>query len=424
LYHLCADGSYGVLGIHSIKERDFNEDDIQFLQSIANVLAMAIQRHRTEVELKESEQRFRQVADSAPVLIWISDKEKKLIYVNQPWLDFTGRSSRQELGRGWLDDIHSDDVDRCKDIYYKSFDLRKPFTMEYRLKRRDGQYRWVVNSGRPRYSSEGSFLGYVGSCIDIDKLKSATKRKKDLEVVNAKLREHKKKLEALSNAKDEFISIASHQLRTPATGVKQYIGMLLEGFAGEVAEDQQTLLKVAYESNERQLNIINDLLRVAQIDGGKITLHTEKTDMVSLIKAVVEEQASKANDKSQKIEIQSSKRSIYLDVDLARLRMVFENLIDNAIKYSPDNTQINVRLEDNEFSVSIAVEDQGVGIAKSELSALFQKFSRVNNRDMAHVDGTGLGLYWAKKIIALHSGRLSVKSIPGKGSTFTVVLPR
>jgi PAS domain S-box-containing protein len=417
-------GPYGVLGIHTTSYREFNDDDIQFLQSVANILAMTIQRHQAEFELKESEQRFRHVADSAPVLIWMSGVDKLCHYFNQTWLDFTGRTIEQERGNGWTEGVHPEDFDRCVDVYAKSFDARKPFTMEYRLRRHDGKYRWLLDNGRPRYSIEGKFLGYVGSCIDIEELKSAKKRKKDLEVINKKLKEHKKKLEALNNTKDEFISIASHQLRTPATGVKQYVGMLLEGFAGEFSSDQLSLLQIAYESNERQLNIINDLLRVAQLDGGKIVLQTARTELISLLMGVIEEQSTKAKSKLQNVTVECSKKSAYARTDSARIRMVFENLIDNAIKYSPESTQITVRVEDEGSIVRIQVVDQGVGIAKKELTSLFQKFKRIDNHTTAHVDGTGLGLYWAEKIITLHNGSLTVVSKPKKGSTFTVTLPK
>lgn len=123
--------------------------------------------------IKESEQRFQLVADSAPVLIWMSDTNKLCTYFNKPWLQFTGRSIEQELGNGWAEGVHPDDFQRCLDIYTQSFDRRDEFRMEYRLRRHDGEYRWIFDSGVPRYSSDGSFAGYIGSCVDVTELKRA-----------------------------------------------------------------------------------------------------------------------------------------------------------------------------------------------------------------------------------------------------------
>ncbi len=126
---------------------------------------------QAEEALRESEQRFRTMADTAPVLIWMSDTGKLCNYINKVWLDFTGRTLEQELGNGWMDDLHPDDLDPTLEIYRAAFDAHEEFKIEYRLRRSDGEYRWMVNHGIPRYTSEGAFIGYIGSCIDIDERK-------------------------------------------------------------------------------------------------------------------------------------------------------------------------------------------------------------------------------------------------------------
>jgi two-component system, LuxR family, sensor kinase FixL len=126
--------------------------------------------------LRESEARFRAMADTAPVMIWMSGTDKLCTFFNKGWLDFTGRSLEQELGNGWAESVHRDDLDRCIEIYVTSFETRHPFTMQYRLRRRDGEYRWVLDSGGPRFAPDGTFLGYIGSCIDNTEHKQAQER--------------------------------------------------------------------------------------------------------------------------------------------------------------------------------------------------------------------------------------------------------
>src|SRR5881392_1924169 len=133
-------------------------------------------RKIAEEELRESEARFRMVADSAPVLIWMSGPDKLCTFFNKGWLDFTGRTMEQELGKGWIEGVHADDLDHCLEVYGNSFNARQPFTMEYRLRRNDGEYRWLLDNGTPRFASNGAFLGYIGSCIGITERKLAEEK--------------------------------------------------------------------------------------------------------------------------------------------------------------------------------------------------------------------------------------------------------
>ncbi len=228
----------------------------------------------------------------------------------------------------------------------------------------------------------------------------------------------------LNQAKEEFISIASHQLRTPATGVKQYIGMVIEGFMGEVPAKQLPMLKQAYESNERQLRIINDLLKVAQIDSGKLKLHHHTVDINQLVSDVVREQRQIASNRKQRITFTPLKRTRTLELDKDIFRMVFENIIDNACKYSHNHSTITVELSETDEAVHIAVMDEGVGIDKSELHKLYGKFTRINNPLSAKVGGSGLGLYWAKHIVDRHGGTIAYSPNKPKGSTFVISLPK
>lgn len=228
----------------------------------------------------------------------------------------------------------------------------------------------------------------------------------------------------LNQAKDEFISVASHQLRTPATGVKQYIGMLIDGMFGELTEMQKAILLKAYESNERQLKIVTDLLQVARVDAGKVVLKRSEVDLNSLLTDVVREESAITGSKRQKIKLTVSPRPALAFVDKDNIRMVFENLIDNASKYSEEGSTVRVLVSQKYDSVTVKVKDEGIGIGEQDLARLFEKFARIHNTLAVKTDGSGIGLYWAQKIVDLHGGSIEVKSELGRGSTFQVTLPK
>jgi signal transduction histidine kinase len=228
---------------------------------------------------------------------------------------------------------------------------------------------------------------------------------------------------AVELAKDELLSLASHQLRTPATGVKQYVGMVLQGFVGDVPEEQKALLEKAYASNDRQLRIINEILHLAKIDSGRIVLAKTMTNLGDLIHDVVNEQTSDVAAAGHKLDVKLPNKPIMAKVDTHTLRMAIENLVSNAIKYTPPGGTIKITLRRERHKAFIVVEDTGVGIAQSDIDKIFRQFSRLPNEMSQSVEGTGIGLYLAKHLVELHKGAIRVTSQAGKGSTFTIELP-
>jgi len=239
----------------------------------------------------------------------------------------------------------------------------------------------------------------------------------------AELRQQITDLRAMNATKDEFIALASHQLRTPATGVKQYLGMLLEGYMGPLSAAQRDFIQKAYDNNERQLGTINDLLQVAQIDANKIVLHREITDLARLIKTVANEFRRIVKSRQQNLIVRGATEPVMVNVDVMRLRMALDNLIDNASKYSEPGTSVLIKLRTDHANAYLDVTDRGVGIASEDMPKLFQKFSRIDNPRSILVGGNGLGLYLVRRIIDAHSGDVTVESEPGKGTTFTVQFP-
>jgi len=287
--------------------------------------------------------------------------------------------------------------------------------------RKDGSRFWANVVITALFNNEGEHVGFAKVTRNL----TDRKRQEDsLRETNILLEQQQEDLKLLNASKDEFISLASHQLRTPATGVKQYVGMLLEGFAGEIQPHQYELLKKAYESNERQLRIVSDLLKVAQVDAGKVQLRLSEVRLHTLIKNVIKEQQSTFDQRRQSVVYEISKSDLNIRVDEDLIRMVLENILSNASKYSEEGKQITVSAEDGDKEVKIHIQDEGVGIDSKDRPRMFEKFSRIDNPLSMKVGGTGLGLYWAKKITDLHSGKIVYSSNLGAGTTFTIILPR
>lgn len=231
------------------------------------------------------------------------------------------------------------------------------------------------------------------------------------------------KAQEVQNAKDELLSLASHQLRTPATVVKQYVGMILHGYVGKLSAQQRTMLQKAYDSNERQLNIINQILYVARLDAGRIKLNTEKLAINQLLRDVVREHTESIKESGQHLRVKIPRKNYRLPADRQYLHMAIDNIISNASKYTPDDGTISISLVPQKSSVDIIVSDTGIGIEEASIPFVFEKFTRIDNEMSAQNSGSGIGLYLAGQIVSLHGGSIKVDSVANKGSTFVISLP-
>jgi PAS domain S-box-containing protein len=288
--------------------------------------------------------------------------------------------------------------------------------------RKDGSQFWASVVITALYNTSGTLVGYGKITRDLTERKS---HEDELRKANYLLREQQKDLEELNLSKDEFISLASHQLRTPATVIKQYIGMLLEGFKGRVSGEQTEILQKAYDSNERQILIVNDLLRVAQVDAGKVIIHKVPMDIKSLLTDMVEGQRSAFGKRGQTVITKFDEPISDINLDPVHFRMALENILDNAIKYTPNHGKImlSVSAAPKSSRVKISIEDTGVGLKQKDIPKLFTKFARISNSLSSKVGGSGLGLYWADKIVKLHGGTIEVDSKLNKGTNFNIWVP-
>jgi signal transduction histidine kinase len=232
-------------------------------------------------------------------------------------------------------------------------------------------------------------------------------------------------LQKLDKAKSEFISIASHQLRTPLTAIKGYISMMLEGSYGEVSGQLKGKLQNVFQSNERLIRLINDLLNVSKIESGKIELVLSEASLDDIILSVVDTLSLEAKKKKISLKWEKSKKPLQkINIDADKIREVISNLVDNAIKYTQKG-EIKITTQDQKESVLIKVSDTGEGLSEGEKEKIFQSFSRGTAGTQFYTEGSGLGLYIAKQFVIMHKGKIWVESAgKGQGTTFYIELPR
>ena len=239
----------------------------------------------------------------------------------------------------------------------------------------------------------------------------------ELRRVNARLRE-------LDKTKDEFISMASHQLRTPLTAVKGYLSMVLEGDAGPVKKEQKELINRSFAGAQKMVYLIADMLNVSRLQTGKFVIDNHPTDLTEVVQGEVDQLLEEAAAKQIKLTYQKPAGFPVLNLDETKIRQVIMNFLDNALYYTPNGGEITVKLESTSDSVTYTVTDTGVGVPKSVQHHLFSKFYRADNAKKMRPDGTGLGLFMAKKVVVAQGGAIIFKSTEGKGSTFGFSFPR
>lgn len=272
----------------------------------------------------------------------------------------------------------------------------------------------------------GQWVVFIRDITERIKLRAevdqATADAQSLTTIASSLRRQRRELLALNHAKDEFILIASHQLRTPATAVKQYVGMLIGGYFGHTTQQQLDILQKVYDSNERQLSVINDLLLVARFDSSNLEVTATPQDLVAFVNEITQQIQPLTLRKHQIIRVEAPDK-LEAMFDGAYLQTAVRHILQNASQYSPERTTITVTLTRGTINTKVSIRDEGPGIDKPMQRRLFQKFSRLTDTSSTTVEGNGLGLYLAKLVTEKHGGRIHVTSQLGKGCTFTISLP-
>jgi PAS domain S-box-containing protein len=357
------------------------------------------ERKKSERMLKDSEERFRSIADSAPVLIWMTGINKKTTFLNKSWMHF-GSEMQLLSDSSYMqsDLLHEQDRDRVVDTYNEAFDAREEFYMEYRMKSRyDERYRWIGMKGVPRITADGTFEGYIGSGMDITGMK-----------------EHEQ-------IKNDFIGMASHELKTPITSIKAYIQLLLTIYKNKSDDD---FLMKSLSTVNKQINkltrLITDLLDVSKMETGRLSLNSESFVLNDLLREIAEEVQHTATQHD--IVIYAPQQiTVYADRD--RIGQVVTNFLTNAIKYSPESDRVDLKLNASNGEALITVQDYGIGISPDEQSKIFNRFYRVEGRNEQTFSGFGIGLYVAAEIVKRHDGNVWVESQRNEGSAFHFTIP-
>ncbi len=355
------------------------------------------ERKHAEIALRESEERFRNMADTAPVLIWMSGLDKRCFYFNQGWLDFTGRSHLEEMGDGWIQGIHPDDRERVLHRYHTSFGVRQPFRIEYRLRHRDGRYRWVLDNAIPRMLPDGTFTGYIGSCIDITERKEAETER-----------------EQLIGDLRTFGATVAHDLKNPVNNLIK-IGQVLE-MIGPDHEQYHEFVSYVIDSGETMQHIINSLLLLA----GVRELEVEQQPLQ--MNQIVQQALARLQPE---IELSDARITHPDEWPIVRgyapwIEEVWVNYLDNAIQYGGNPPLIELGAAPTETGARFWVRDNGNGLDPAQQARLFAPFTRL---DSANQKGHGLGLSIVKRIVEKLGGQVGVTSQIGAGCEFFFTLP-
>jgi len=245
-----------------------------------------------------------------------------------------------------------------------------------------------------------------------------------VETATMKLRRTNAKLEALDESKDDFISMASHQLRTPLTAVKGYLSMVLEGDAGGINPVQKKMLNQAFMSSQRMVFLIADLLNVSRLKTGKFVIEAVPINLANLVHEELGQLRETAAVRGVKLSFKGPKSFPDLMLDETKTRQVVMNFVDNAIHYTPAGGKIDIELTEKPHSIELLVKDNGIGVPKSEQHHLFTKFYRAGNARRERPDGTGLGLFMAKKVVVAQGGAVIFTSKENQGSVFGFTMPK
>ena len=376
--------------------------------------------------------RFCEVMNTAPVMIWVSNKDKQCVWFNRPWLNFTGRDIQQELGDGWLEGVHPEDSDRCLKTYVSQFDARKEFRMDYRLRRYDGTYRWIDDAGIPRYGRDGSFLGYIGSCTDIHEyretqselrrrlaeIEQLTRRADAAEVQNTARAAELAYMNRF-NVAGELTATIAHELNQPLGAIlfnAETAKMLLDSPTPNLEELRQILTDIQRD-DQRASEVIRRVRGMLM----KAPFERKHDDLNEIVRDTVKILSRLATSRETDLGSETVLDELRIECDQIQIQQVITNLILNAMDAMSavprPNRKVAVTTMRVENFAEVAVSDNGPGISPDKVKMVFQPFFTTKSQ------GMGMGLSIARTIVEAHDGQIWADNLTGSGAVFHVRLP-
>jgi two-component system cell cycle sensor histidine kinase/response regulator CckA len=355
-------------------------------------------------ERKQSEELIRTISHSSPLGIFIVQDEK-FVYTNPQLQKLTGYHEKELLNRDILDIVAIEDNDVVKSSTLYTLQQDSPYPCEYRILNKNGQIKWVLQTvAKIHFQGREAILGNL---MDI------TERK----YLERKVIEY----EELNKMKTDLLATVSHELRTPLATIKGYSTMMVDYFSRLNQNEKREYLKSIDHSTDRLAMLVDNLLDTSRMEAGLLKLEKHPTSLVNLIETITTEAKLRAN--RHEILTRIDKQIPGMNIDAKRIRQVLDNLINNAIKYSPSDTKVTVSAKKSGDKVILSVSDHGSGIPPEELKNVFDRMYRIEQRLYSGVDGLGLGLYICRRLVEAHGGKIWVESTVGKGSTVFFTLP-
>jgi len=391
--------------------RSFKDADNGKKFCVFAIIDFTSQKMREEI-IRDSEARFKNMANTAPVMIWISDVEGLFSFVNNVWLDYSGGESGSQLGMNWLNNVHPQDLQKLLDDYQSALRTRESFSVEFRFMNKRGNYEWVLIKGKPRYSDENLYMGFIGSCINIQEQKE----------IEAKISNLNNELVQTIATKDKFFSIISHDLRSPLSGLIGILDILNSSYESLDENEKREIISDANVVSKTTYSLMENLLEWSRIQTGIINYQPEPLRIDRLLKnlASLYEQNLKSKGIKFNINIQPDLLGF---ADKSMTETILRNLISNAIKFTFPGGTITVSSEIDNDMVVIKIKDSGVGIDEENIPNLFRVDVISSTKGTAKESGTGLGLIICKELAERQQGKIWVESKKNAGSTFYFSVP-
>ncbi len=387
--------------------------DFDSENKLCSVTLVDLTHYKIQEEvIKESQARFENMANTAPVMIWIADVDGLFSFLNKVWLDFTGNEMGADLGMNWLKNVHPEDLEKLLGQYQDAFSSKTSFSCEFRFKRNDDVYRWIMINGTPRFSREGIFMGFIGSCADISEQKESEEK---IRKINIELAE-------INATKDKFFSIIAHDLRSPLSGLMQILLIMEEDFDSLENDEKLEMITEVATTSKRTYELMENLLEWSSIQTGVIPFNPQKITLLTLLDNLRELYNQNLINKGITLKINvDPEASVFADKKMTET--ILRNLVSNAIKFTHKNGTISVSSDRGDDIVVVEVIDTGVGIKPKELSELFKADKFQSTPGTAKERGTGLGLVLCKELVEKQNGKIWVESKEDEGTTFYFTLP-